>query len=37
MNILRVDSGKVDRTIGQKEDDLITSFVLSPDSKVGVK
>ena len=36
VNILRVDSGKVHKTIGQKEDDLITSFILSPDSEVGI-
>ena len=35
MNILRVASGKVHTTIGQEEDDLIISFILSPDSEVG--
>ena len=35
MNILHVASGRVHTTIGQEEDDVITSFILSPDSEVG--
>ncbi len=36
VNVLEVKTGKVAARIGQDEDDLITSFVVSPDSLVSL-
>lgn len=36
INVLEVETGKVFSTIGEKEDEKITSFCLSPDDQVNI-